>query len=164
MLNSLTEFDAPTIFGHRFGTLTEFSILAILGIIFEIKRPNLENGRKFRTALITGISTLVIFAINIISLQFIESSAGIHRVLVGTCFGEIFIGIVHPYLYITGKPNLKAYIYNVIHMRILQPMNEIINIICAFSSCCTNEVQPEGRVEFTNIQNLHGPQIIVTVA
>ena len=44
----MTEVDEPTIFGHRFGTVILFSILAILGIIFENKRPHLTLDQECR--------------------------------------------------------------------------------------------------------------------
>ena len=123
LLKLLTkEDDQLIIFAPGFGSLLGVLILVILLAIFETKRPAMENEKKFKGAVFTGLAACIGIFINTLLYQLIADE---NLTLLNACMLEILIGIVQPCLYISGKDNLKAYTLNMVDIKIVEPIRKL---------------------------------------
>ena len=153
----MTEIDEPTVFAPGFGTLLASLALFVGLIIFQAYRPTFENEKKYRTATIFGLLTLISFIAS--SFDFL----GYYKPLILVCINEFNVGIALPCLYISGKPNLKTYIHNVISMKIGQPLDNIRSNLNVLKQVFrTNRIEQIPTVQIIGLQG-NQPQDNVTL-
>ena len=119
-----------------------------------------QDSLKFCTAILNGIAILCAGYVITIALStdqgYIQKK---DRPFYMLCVLEMIIGIVLPYLYITGKPNLKGFTYN----RLMELKENILDSLPKFPSVFTNRVIPEeGVVSMTGLSGTQ-PQITITL-
>ena len=73
----------------------------------------------------TGVATGISFLAITYFKNHLEIAAGNLPLLV-FCMLQILIGIVQPYLYIMSKENLKAYAWNLLATKVVQPIRELV--------------------------------------
>ena len=125
LMSLLTGDDQPTVIGPGYGTLVGVLILVIMLMVFEIKRPLLDQKRmRFRTAIYTGVATGISLFLCIFGAYF-ELIPNEKIPLLFPCMLEFLVGIVQPCLYISGKDNLKAYALNLLTIKIVEPFRKM---------------------------------------
>ena len=118
-----------------------------------------QDNLKFRTAILNGIAMISVGYFIVIPLTYQGYIPKRDRPFYMLCVLELTIGIILPYLYITGKPNLKAFTYN----RLMELKENIEDSLPTFPTNFTNRVMPEeGVVSVTGLRETQ-PQITITL-